>query len=69
MFGTKLSETVVLALVVIRLLCQLLVIRCEIRFLIRLGCFYRRFGMDAVNSFLIELLLDTTNERSEIRRS
>ena len=36
-FGTKLPEMGDLTLVVIRLLRQLLVFRCEIRFLIRLG--------------------------------
>ncbi len=38
-FDTKLPEMGDLALAVIRLLCQLIVFSCEIRFLIRLGCF------------------------------
>ena len=65
MFDTKLPEMGDLTLVVILLLRQILVIHCEIRFLIRLGRFYRRFGMDAANTFLNELLLDTTNERPD----
>ncbi len=67
MFGTKLLETVELTLCVMLLLLQLLAFRGEIPVLIRLGCFDRRVRVDTVNSFLCELFLDVTNERSELR--
>ncbi len=51
------------------LLFQLLVFRSEIRVLIHFGRFDRRVGVDTVNDFLCELLLDTTNERSLVCRS
>jgi hypothetical protein len=48
-------------------LLQLLAFRSEIRVLICLGHFDRRVGVDTVNDFLCEFLLDATNERSELR--
>ncbi len=66
-FGTELFETCELALSVITLFLDLLVFRCEIRFLIRLGCFRHRVGVDVANNLLCEFLLDTTNKRSELR--
>ena len=66
-FGTKLLETVELTLCVMMLLLHLLTFYIEIRFLIRLGRFVRRVGVHAADIFLCELLLDATNERSELR--
>jgi hypothetical protein len=67
MFGTELFKTGELTLSVIILFLELFTFRCEIRVLIRLGCFRHRVGVDAVNSLLCELLLDATNKRSELR--
>ena len=67
MFDTKLLETVKLTLCVMLLLFQILAFRSEIPVLIRLGRFGRRVRVDTVNSFLCELFLDATNERSELR--
>ena len=67
MFGTKLLEAVELTFCVMLLLLQLLAFRGEIPVLIRLGHFGRRVRVDTANSFLCELFLDATNERSEIR--
>ena len=43
------------------ILLQFLAFRSEFRVLIRLGCFDRRVGVDTVNSFLWESLLDASN--------
>ena len=67
MFDTELLETVELALSVSIRFLEFFSFRCEIRFLIRLGCFRHRVGVDAANSLLCEILLDTTNKRSELR--
>ena len=52
MFGTELFETGELTLSVIILFLELFTFRCEIRVLIRLGCFRHRVGVDAANSLL-----------------
>ena len=67
MFGIKLLEAVELTLCVMLLLLLFLAFRDEIPVLIRLGRFGRRVRVDTVNSFLSELFLDATNERSELR--
>jgi hypothetical protein len=61
-FGTELFETGELTLSVIILFLEIVVFRCEIRFLIRLGYFCHRVGLDDANSLLCELLLDATNK-------
>jgi hypothetical protein len=66
---TKVLEKGQLSLGVIIPLHKLFVFRREIGILIRPDCFRCRVGVDAAKRFFGYLLLDMTNERSELRGS